>query len=1721
MKNRLISRVCSVLLTAAMLVTSAPASVFAESIGEESVFTDVEAENDFAEPEVEDAQDLESEVVEDVAEEPEAEADQLSDFSDGATVQGTDPVLADGQVDADQVASVSIDMLHAQTEFYEHLTDPCRIVGAVLHITYGDGFTTTLTFNQYSSTVEDNDKGYQWTYTYEKDGQPVSGMLAAGTYDLVLTGKDIRGKGRPDVTVKEGICPITIKPRSEAPKLTVGDENHDIASPADGRDSWYQITAPQTGIYVFEPVGDYVDVIEENGDSLTGVDRLFTHPHEFTSVAYPMTAGKIYYVNFRGNISIYYDDEYHSSNTASQMKIYQIPGISAVEVDDTNVQKEFVANQDAVSFGGAKVHINYDNGTSYDLEYNGSSVYDEYGNNFSEYIITNDGMSRGEVELEAGEYKIYFTCNDQNVGQKNGYDIRVIPLKEVRTLQSGSNADIEGCSGRNYWYQFTPGKDGTYKIYPMSINSWVYPEKEDSSSYANSDALSAVSEDDNKDNGLGRTYELKAGTTYYLKFSDHLYTGIDENGYPKYANKADLQIKLVPHVQSASTTLYRTEFTERWSNTLQSESVLHVIFSDGTTEDLGFDERTDSLGNKYSKYFQDILDEEGEEYAMGAFLPAGTYKLIVKCNDKLLPLDKEYTIHVSALDELTELHEGVNKEVKYNKTSGNNQECVWYRFTTKDAGNYVIHGSKEVSSVVREDYGNDYTDLAWGKTDDGDQVYTLEGNKTYYIGLGYDWMDVTETVCDLTITKKEDAPAIQSASLEFGEMNYTERLDDVYLSGTFTVHYENDVEKEFTFDGWNKKEAVDEDYGYVYTYKLQRCDVEDGIEVAPGNSLKAGTYKILISCNGKQITTMDQTYTFQVKAVSQLAELTVGINNGVNSPAGKYCWYRFTAPASGKFKLGINTEDEDAKMGTVSVFRFLDDIEDLLAPEMNAEGYKTYDLVQGTTYYVGFSGRVFLGYDDESDEMYTNVFNLKITYLKEVKKASIEWKLENKIAEYIDMFYLFGILHVTYQDGTTEDVEIRTNEDNQDISGNSYDLWPQKVSVDTDSSAHYPAGTYKAVIYVNTFDQLTIENEEDCMIQVLPVDQMVLGTLKMGTNENIKNPLQYRNAWYTFTPDHTGAYVFDPALRPVIYAMEGKKPVAQREIVNTSDCTVRYNLTEGITYYVGFNGGFVVGIDPDDQHLICTDIGTVNIHEYQSEDQIGDKMDEIDSTLEEILENIDEDTEELTEEQKERINDSVKDLISIDNEELASRGNLNNVLPISEKLAIMANENVTDTLTDVTDKVGKIQVTGAALTALDAASAGTSQDQVLAAKLTVKESGNTYGYTPGNSLVLSIKLSVVDTKNNNQVVEGKENIQPSAPIRVTMPIPDGMDPDNMKLIHVRGDGTREELPFDYKEEDMTVTFLISSLSDYIFTEENQDSDICTAHVPNENGWVTVKEPTCKETGLKKTTCIKCNTPVEAVIPATGNHSYTVEIGGKAATCSENGYKVLKCATCAETTQTVIPATGNHQAGEWTVVQEATALVAGKKVQKCTVCQKELNVQEIPALPATLTMSVGAKKTVPLKVKQSYTVKVSGLAKGDSVDRFVSSKPKVAAVSNKGKITGKAAGTAVITVKLKSGYSVWFKVKVQKKAVKTTALTVTNAATGKKVAKSVKLGRNKKLKLQATVAPVTSLQKATYTSSNKKVAQAAKNGVITGKKAGTAVITVKSGKKTCKIKVTVK
>lgn len=222
----------------------------------------------------------------------------------------------------------------------------------------------------------------------------------------------------------------------------------------------------------------------------------------------------------------------------------------------------------------------------------------------------------------------------------------------------------------------------------------------------------------------------------------------------------------------------------------------------------------------------------------------------------------------------------------------------------------------------------------------------------------------------------------------------------------------------------------------------------------------------------------------------------------------------------------------------------------------------------------------------------------------------------------------------------------------------------------------------------------------------------------------------------------------------------------------------------------------------------------------------------------------------------------------------------------------------------------------------------------------------------------------------------------------------------------------------------------------------------------------------------------------------------------------------------ETRTRVIPAGTEHK-WSWVVTRNATALKTGEKKQKCQICGTIGSTQTIAKLPATLNLNVTAKKTIPMQVKQSFSAKAAGLATADGVKSWTSSNKKVATVSSSGKIVAKKAGTATITVTLNSGYTTWFKVKVQKNAVATSSLKVLNKATGKAAAKKVTLKRKEKLNLSAVTAPVTSKQKVTYTSSKKSVATVNSKGVVTAKKKGKATITVKSGKKTVKIQVTVK
>ena len=267
-----------------------------------------------------------------------------------------------------------------------------------------------------------------------------------------------------------------------------------------------------------------------------------------------------------------------------------------------------------------------------------------------------------------------------------------------------------------------------------------------------------------------------------------------------------------------------------------------------------------------------------------------------------------------------------------------------------------------------------------------------------------------------------------------------------------------------------------------------------------------------------------------------------------------------------------------------------------------------------------------------------------------------------------------------------------------------------------------------------------------------------------------------------------------------------------------------------------------------------------------------------------------------------------------------------------------------------------------------------------------------------------------------------------------------------------------------------------------------------------------------EAGTKETTL------AGTVIPATGHQLNKTD--SKAATCTEAGNtEYWTCNICGKyfsdeagtneirLADTVIPATGHHY-GEYQLTKEATALEEGVRTAYCS-CGAYVTVA-VPALTPSIKLNVSSLR---LRVKQKYTVKVTGLAKGDSVVSWSTGNKKIARVSQKGVVTGKARGNTIITIRLASGYTKKIRVYVQKGLVKTTALKISNTRL------TLKKGRGHTLR--TTVAPVTSQEKVTFKSSNSKVVSVNAKGKIYAKKKGKARITVRSGKKRRVCVVTVK
>lgn len=193
-----------------------------------------------------------------------------------------------------------------------------------------------------------------------------------------------------------------------------------------------------------------------------------------------------------------------------------------------------------------------------------------------------------------------------------------------------------------------------------------------------------------------------------------------------------------------------------------------------------------------------------------------------------------------------------------------------------------------------------------------------------------------------------------------------------------------------------------------------------------------------------------------------------------------------------------------------------------------------------------------------------------------------------------------------------------------------------------------------------------------------------------------------------------------------------------------------------------------------------------------------------------------------------------------------------------------------------------------------------------------------------------------------------------------------------------------------------------------------------------------------------------------------------------------------------------------------VTKRATALAAGIRTFSCKGCGQK-RTETIPKLTPTISLNA---TSLPMKTGQiTKAVKVSNLAAGDYVKSWTSSNTAVVKVDGSGKITAqKKTGKAVVTVTLASGKKAMINITVGKAKVKTSKITG--------ISSGMTLQKGKKINLTPILIPLTSQDKISYKTSNKKVATVTGRGIVKAKKAGTAKITVKAGKKKFTVRIIV-
>lgn len=119
------------------------------------------------------------------------------------------------------------------------------------------------------------------------------------------------------------------------------------------------------------------------------------------------------------------------------------------------------------------------------------------------------------------------------------------------------------------------------------------------------------------------------------------------------------------------------------------------------------------------------------------------------------------------------------------------------------------------------------------------------------------------------------------------------------------------------------------------------------------------------------------------------------------------------------------------------------------------------------------------------------------------------------------------------------------------------------------------------------------------------------------------------------------------------------------------------------------------------------------------------------------------------------------------------------------------------------------------------------------------------------------------------------------------------------------------------------------------------------HIESED-WTVISEPTCTRPGEKSKSCIVCNEFINIVSSGPAEHDYGEWTTGLEPTCQNSGTKYRFCKICAYSHYDRIEELP-HTYGKWTVNSEPDCFNEGEKISVCTLCKVDKVTEKISAL----------------------------------------------------------------------------------------------------------------------------------------------------------------------------